>query len=151
MTGEFSFLMREPRGEPRLTVLALHGFGSNAADLFNLAPRFGKDVRFLALDGPIDLATLPELFPWQAEAAAVGTYAWYALDLASGAGQPGSSTQATDVGQDGATGAGDAGARAAGAAAHAAGGTGRARVARRTTRGLALADRKGRQQLLHLA
>ncbi|MFS8542943.1 MAG: hypothetical protein LOD91_03775 [Limnochordales bacterium] len=48
--------VREPQGEtPRLTVIAIHGRGSNEDDLLGLAPALGLPVRFVAPRGPLPI------------------------------------------------------------------------------------------------
>lgn len=73
--AELGYRMVEPKGEARLTLLALHGRGSNPDDMLGLAPYFGESVRIVAPAGPLSMGS--------------ESYAWYEVAERGAPRQPG--------------------------------------------------------------
>ncbi len=67
-----TYLVKEPvtKSDDEPLLIMLHGYGSNAQDLFGLAQFMPTRYRVISIQAPITLAK--------------GTYAWYHLDMADG-------------------------------------------------------------------
>ena len=64
---DYQIRSAEGKAEKNPTIILIHGYGSNAEDLFSFAPYLPKSHTIIALQAPLSMGQ--------------GSYAWYPLGM----------------------------------------------------------------------